>query len=77
MAEIESWKNTLEKCLSDIDNEISALTEAKEHTESALDAKAVPLDVAMECLTLREGREGTDNVTDYVEDQLNTEVQVC
>ncbi|XP_014674117.1 PREDICTED: tektin-2-like [Priapulus caudatus] len=76
VGDIEYWKNTLEKCLSDIDSEIASLSEAKHHTENALEAMAVPLDVALECLTLREGREGTDIVADGVEDQLNTEVQV-
>lgn len=43
-------------------------------TEQALEAKALPLDVAIECLTLREGRQSIDMVRDRVEAELH---KVC
>ena len=39
--------------------------------EKALEAKTMPLGVAFNCLSLREGRVGIDLVRDEVEAQLN------
>lgn len=65
------WKEILEKTLADLDKEIADLSEAKELTEAALEAKNVPTDAAIECLTLREGRQHIDVVQDGVENQLH------
>ena len=46
------------------------LTEHKSRTEFALEAKALPLEVVIECLTLREQREAIDRVRDEVEAEL-------
>ncbi|XP_041096283.1 tektin-2-like, partial [Polyodon spathula] len=48
----------------------------KESTEKALAATSLPLDVAIECLMLREGRRGNDLVRDPVEAELHKEVEV-
>ena len=69
--DINEWRESLERCLSETDTEISALQKEKEQTERALDAKAVPLEVAVECLMLRENRVGIDLVRDLVEEQLH------
>ena len=71
---IRKWKEILEKTLADIDKEIADLSEAKELTEQALEAKNLPTDVAIECLTLREGRQSIDVVQDEPENQLH---KVC
>lgn len=71
---IRKWKEILEKTLADIDKEIADLSEAKELTEQALEAKNLPTDVAIECLTLREARQDIDIVEDEVEAQLH---KVC
>lgn len=68
---IRQWKEILEKTLADTDKEIADLSEAKELTEQALEAKNLPMDVAIECLTLREGRQGIDVVQDEAENQLH------
>lgn len=68
---IRKWKEILEKTLADTDREIADLTESKEQTEQALEAKNLPLDVAIECLTLREGRQAIDVVQDEPEAQLH------
>lgn len=47
------------------------MTRAKLETEQALEEKALPLDVAIECLTLREGRQSIDVVRDDVEAELH------
>ena len=47
------------------------MTEHKERTEFALEAKMTPLDVVMECLSLREQRVSTDLVRDEVEEELH------
>ncbi|KAM8788088.1 tektin-2 isoform 1-T1 [Rhynchonycteris naso] len=48
----------------------------KESAEQNLQAKNLPLDVAIECLTLRESRRDTDVVKDCVEEELHKEVEV-
>ncbi|XP_041099541.1 tektin-2-like, partial [Polyodon spathula] len=74
--EVTKWKDSLLKCLDDVDTEIKALSIVKESTEKALAATSLPLDVAIECLTLREGRRGNDLVRDHVEAELHKEVEV-
>ena len=48
----------------------------KESAEQNLQAKNLPLDVAIECLTLRESRRDIDVVKDLVEEELHKEVEV-
>lgn len=48
----------------------------KEAAERALQAKNLPLDVSIECLTLRESRRAIDVVRDPVEEELHKEVKV-
>lgn len=48
----------------------------KESAEQNLQAKNLPLDVAIECLTLRESRRDIDVVMDPVDDELRKEVEV-
>ena len=67
---IRKWKDILEKTLEDIDKEIAALSESKEETEKALEAKNLPTDVNIENLVTREGRQDIDVVEDAVEDHL-------
>ncbi|KGL83756.1 Tektin-2, partial [Tinamus guttatus] len=73
---VNRWKETLDKCLADTDAEIDALAKVKEAAEHALQAKNLPLDVAIECLTLRESRRAIDVVRDPVEEELHKEVEV-
>uniref|UniRef100_A0A8B9DFF3 Tektin n=1 Tax=Anser cygnoides TaxID=8845 RepID=A0A8B9DFF3_ANSCY len=76
ISSVNRWKETLDKCLADIDEEIDALAKVKEAAERALQAKNLSLDVAIECLTLRESRRAIDVVRDPVEDELHKEVRV-
>ncbi|XP_028936632.1 tektin-2 [Ornithorhynchus anatinus] len=76
MESIKRWKEALDKCLAEIDAEIDALSKVKEAAERALQAKGLPLDVAIECLTLRESRRDIDVVKDSVEDELHKEVEL-
>ncbi|XP_042300905.1 tektin-2-like [Sceloporus undulatus] len=73
---VGQWKETLDKYLTDVDMEINALTQMKEQAERALQAKNLPLDVAIENLTLRESRRDIDVVKDPAEDELYKEVEV-
>ncbi|XP_058052255.1 tektin-2 [Ahaetulla prasina] len=73
---VNRWKETLDKCLTDLDTEINSLTQMKEAAERALQAKNLPLDVAIENLTYRESRRAIDVVKDHVEDELHKEVEV-
>ncbi|KAM9320806.1 tektin-2 [Gastrophryne carolinensis] len=74
--DVEKWKLVLDKCLAEVDEEIDALTMMKDEAERALQAKNVPLDVSIECLTLRESRRDIDLVKDPVEEELHKEVEV-
>ncbi|NWI21692.1 TEKT2 protein, partial [Crypturellus soui] len=76
ISSVNRWKETLDKCLADIDAEIDTLAKVKEAAEHALQAKNLPLDVAIECLTLRESRRAIDLVRDPVEEELHKEVEV-
>ncbi|NXG71096.1 TEKT2 protein, partial [Baryphthengus martii] len=76
ISSVNRWKERLDKCLTDIDAEIDALAKVKEAAERALQAKNLPLDVSIECLTLRESRRSVDVVRDPVEEQLRKEVKV-
>ena len=69
--DINEWKEALERCMENTQKEIQALQSEKEKTERDLDAKKLPLDVAIECLMLRENRNGIDLVRDEVEEQLH------
>ncbi|KAG8506835.1 Tektin-2, partial [Galemys pyrenaicus] len=51
-------------------------TPMQESAEQNLQAKNLPLDVAIECLTLRESRRDIDVVIDSVEEELHKEVEV-
>ncbi|NXN34508.1 TEKT2 protein, partial [Nycticryphes semicollaris] len=73
---VNRWKETLDKCLADIDAEIDALAKVKEAAECALQAKNLPLDVSIECLTFRESRRAIDLVRDPVSEELHKEVNV-
>ncbi|XP_004591641.2 tektin-2 [Ochotona princeps] len=73
---VNRWKEMLDKCLTDLDAEIAALAKMKESAEQNLQAKNLPLDVAIECLTLRESRRDIDVVMDPVDDELRKEVEV-
>ena len=69
--DINEWKEVLERCMENTRKEIESLQSEKEKTERALDAKNLPLDVALECLMLRENRVGIDLVRDEVEEQIH------
>ncbi|KAM5270580.1 tektin-2 isoform 1-T7 [Hipposideros larvatus] len=73
---VNRWKEMLDKCLTDLDAEIDALSQMKESAEQNLQAKNLPLDVAIECLTLRDSRRDIDVVKDPVEEELHKEVEV-
>ncbi|XP_074073630.1 tektin-2 [Macrotis lagotis] len=73
---VNRWKETLDRCLTDIDAEIDAMTQMKEAAERALQGKNLPLDVAIECLTLRESRRDIEVVKDSAEEELHKEVEV-
>ena len=53
------------------------MTQAKLEAEQALEEKALPLDVVIECLTLREGRQSIDVVRDDVEAELKKVRILC
>nr|KAF6445337.1 tektin 2 [Molossus molossus] len=54
---------------------LKAGAQMKESAEKNLQAKNLPLDVAIECLTLRDSRRDIDVVKDPVEEELHKEVE--
>lgn len=76
IGDIHNWKDTLEKTLADTETEIDKLSEHKDRTEQALEAKTLPLAVVIECLGLREQRVAIDRVRDEVESELHKELEV-
>ncbi|XP_061661192.1 tektin-2 isoform X2 [Syngnathoides biaculeatus] len=74
--EVSRCKELLVTCAQQVDDEIDALTLSKTRTEETLAATAVPHEVTMESLTLREGRQGFELVNDPVEKELKQEVHV-
>ncbi|XP_064382197.1 tektin-2-like [Halichondria panicea] len=75
ISEITQWKENLSRTLTDTEKEIEKLTETKERCEKALEEKALPLDVVLECLSLREQRVSIDLVRDDVEAELHKELE--
>jgi len=73
---ITEWREKLDQCLRDLNLEISVQKDAKEACERALEAKNLPLEIALENINVREGRQEFDVVKDEVEAQLQTEVQL-
>lgn len=55
---------------------VPSLFQMKESAEKNLQAKNLPLDVAIQCLTLRDSRRDIDVVRDPVEEELHKEVEV-
>uniref|UniRef100_A0A3Q3DDF6 Tektin n=1 Tax=Hippocampus comes TaxID=109280 RepID=A0A3Q3DDF6_HIPCM len=74
--EVSRCKDLLVSCAKKVDDEIEALTLSKTRTEETLAATAVPHEVSMESLTLREGRQGFELINDPVEKELKKEVHV-
>lgn len=76
MGDITVWRNTLERCKSEIEQETELLRKTRDCAEKAYETKQVPMDVVFECLSFREQRLGTDLVNDEVEVQLQKELEV-
>ncbi|KAJ8389410.1 hypothetical protein AAFF_G00119480 [Aldrovandia affinis] len=74
--EVSHWKDNLVSCAQEVDTEMDALTQNKEELERALAATVLPLEVALDCLTLRERRRGSELVSDPVQAELKKEVEV-
>ncbi|XP_036372150.1 tektin-2 [Megalops cyprinoides] len=74
--DVTRWKENLATCAQEVDKEMEALTLMKEELERTLASTTLPLDVAAECLTLRERRRGGELVSDPVEAELKKEVEV-
>jgi tektin-2 len=74
--DINDWRDRLEETRDQLDEEIARLKADKEICERALEAKALPLDVANQNLTTREGRLKIDLVDDLVDAELHKEVEV-
>jgi len=74
LIEVDNWRDILQRTLEIAVAEIAALAAAKNETERALEGTNLPLEIANENLTVREGRKGVDLTHDQVEDELNKEV---
>lgn len=68
--DVQFWKTELEQKLADNASETELLLQRKEQLEQALVATQFPLEVAKQCLGLREQRTSIDLVRDNVEIHL-------
>ncbi|CAG5120129.1 unnamed protein product [Candidula unifasciata] len=73
---LRRWKDLLERNLRQLDQEIADLSEAKETAEGVLENLNLRTDVAVECLTLREGRRKIEVVADEPENELYKEFEL-
>lgn len=71
VSNISNWKDSLARTLSDTETEIDNLLDCKRHAEHSLEVKDQPLEIAYNCLQIREHRIEIDNVRDEVESELN------
>jgi tektin-2 len=74
--DVSDWKETLQNTLSATESEIDQLSFTKAVTECALAAKEIPMNVTLECLSIRENRISIDLVRDNVEIELKKEMEV-
>uniref|UniRef100_A0A0P4W1I6 Tektin n=1 Tax=Scylla olivacea TaxID=85551 RepID=A0A0P4W1I6_SCYOL len=74
--EVQRVTDDLQRSLQQVNDEIASLEKAKHTTEMELEAHIHPLNIALECLTLRERRREVDLVKDKAEEELQKEVRV-
>ncbi|XP_066961195.1 tektin-2-like isoform X2 [Macrobrachium rosenbergii] len=74
--EVRRVTEDLQRSLSQVLEEIAKLEKAKETTEAELEARVLPLNTALECLTIRERRREGDLVKDDPEIDLHKEVRM-
>jgi len=74
--ELFNWVEALKKLVRLVDNDIQELSLAKDKTESAIAAKNISLDVALENLVTLDGRVQVDYVHDDAPDELRNEIEV-
>lgn len=76
VSHIERAQDNLNVANDLVDNEIKALETVKADTEKMLHNMGKPLEIAKQCLEIREQRRKTDSVRDKAEDELMKEVKL-
>ncbi|CAG0895919.1 unnamed protein product, partial [Cyprideis torosa] len=75
ISDIKHWKSELHVEAEALVAETEQLTDIKRRLERALQATETPMNVAKECLVLRENRQGIDLVHDVAQEALLDEVE--
>ena len=70
-SDVTDWKNTVDTTFTKTEREMEQLLQTKRIAEYSLQSMSMPLEIALECLTTREGRIAIDLVRDDVEAELN------
>jgi len=74
--DINEWNKVITRTIADTEEEINTLEDKKAEAESCLQDKNLNTDVVIECLMLRESRQGIDVVRDPVEAELEKENEI-
>ncbi|KAH8248060.1 hypothetical protein KR038_005712 [Drosophila bunnanda] len=76
ISELNRWRDILEKSFERIVREIDMLQEEKNATERELEALTGPISVIAECLTMRDGRLGSEITYDEADTEIKNELAV-
>jgi len=76
VSHIERAQDNLHVANDLVDNEIKAIEQVKADTEKMLQDMGKPLEIAKQCLEIRQQRRKTDSVRDKAEDELMKEVKL-
>lgn len=76
VAELDSWRLTMQSCLERLVSESNFLRLEKNRTESDLEALQLPFTVVTECLAMRDTRLQTELTQDDVDIELKRELHV-
>ncbi|XP_039482153.1 tektin-B1 [Drosophila santomea] len=76
ISELNRWRDIISKSFEKIEREIFMLQEEKNATERELEALAGPISVIAECLTIRDGRLGSEITYDEADTEIKNELVV-
>nr|CBE66817.1 CG3085-PA [Drosophila ananassae] len=76
ISELNRWKDIISKTFERIEREIDMLQEEKNATERELETLAGPISVIAECLTMRDGRLGSEITYDEADTEIKNELAI-
>ncbi|KAH8402138.1 hypothetical protein KR009_010007 [Drosophila setifemur] len=76
ISELNRWRDIIAKTFERIEREIVMLQDEKNATERELEALAGPISVIAECLTMRDGRLGSEITYDEADTEIKNELAI-